>query len=295
MMKQPLLTIAIPTYRRAQKLDKQLAWAVNAIAGRWDDVELMVSDNASPDETPQICEKWTMQSNGHLRVMRQPKNLGLIRNVLFCIEQAQGRYVWTVGDDDVIFDAALDWILTQLTDHTGDMLSFLHLNVRTQDGYEGAILQERAYPFQEDRNSSPGNMLFEECVEINENWMLLITANIYATITARAAIRRWPGMTNNLAFPLFLSGYAAAQGAMRVRAEPSLIYPHHTGSHLHTWLKTVYHDIPEAYLRLLREGYQPAFIRRRILSRASFLVFMMRFPLQFLRSLQFYFAASRLK
>jgi hypothetical protein len=185
--------------------------------------------------------------------------------------------------------------LKQLAHHTASNLAFLHLNVRTRQGYDGAILQERVYPFQEDRDASPGSTLFEECVEIDENWMLLITANIYAAPTARAAIQRWPGMTNNLAFPLFLSGYAAAQGAMRVRAEPSLIYPHHTGSHLRTWLRTVYHDIPEAYLRLFKEGYRAEFIRRRVLSRASFLTFMMRFPLQFLSSLQRYWAASRLK
>ena len=294
-MKRPQLTIAIPTYNRAQKLDRQLAWTINAIAGRWDEVELVVSDNASPDATPQICEKWRSASDGRLRVVRQPNNLGLIRNVLTCIEQAQGRYVWVVGDDDVIFDGALDWILTQLSTHDADALSFLHLNVRTQNGYEGAILQERIYPFREDKETCPGGALFEECVEIDENWMLLITANIYATPVARAAIQRWPGMTKNFAFPLFLSGYAAAQGAMIVRAEPSILYPHHTGSHLRTWLKTLYHDIPEAYMRLLQEGHRPEFIRRRILSRASFLVFMMRFPLHFLRSLQFYFAANRLK
>ena len=33
-MTQPRLTIAIPTYNRAKQLDRQLNWAVNAIAGR---------------------------------------------------------------------------------------------------------------------------------------------------------------------------------------------------------------------------------------------------------------------
>lgn len=294
-MSTPLLTIAIPTYNRAQQLDRQLAWAIDAIAGRWDEIELLVSDNASPDDTPQICERQRAQSDGHLTVIRQATNVGLIRNVLFCIEQARGQYVWVVGDDDAIFPGTLEWVLHQLAGRAGDKLSFLHLNVRTQSGYDGAILQERVYPFQTDREALPGSSLFEECVEIDENWMLLITANIYAADIARAAIRCWPQMTGNLAFPLFLSGYAAAQGQMIVRSEPSLLYPHHTGSHLRTWLNTVYHDIPAAYLQLLREGYSPAFIRRRILSRASFLVFMMRFPWGFLRSLRLYFAANRLQ
>lgn len=294
-MKQPLLTIAIPTYDRAEKLDRQLAWAVNAIDGRWDDVELIVSDNASPDATPQICEKWRAESKGNLRVTRQPSNLGLIRNVLYCIQQAHGQYVWVVGDDDTISPEAFTWVLAQLSGAHASSLSFLHLNIRAQDGYAGSIVQERAYPFYEDRRASPGMTLFEACVQTDEIWMLLITANVYAVPAVQPAIQGWPGMMRNFAFPLYLSGVAAAQGTMVVRAEPSVTYPHHTGSHLRAWLKTLYHDIPEAYLRLLRHGYRPEFIRQRILSRASFMTFMMRFPLSFLRSLKFYAVASRLK
>jgi len=69
-----LLTIAIPTYNRAKQLDRQLNWAVNAIAGRWDEVELIVSDNASLDETPEICQKWYAQTGGRARIIRQPRN-----------------------------------------------------------------------------------------------------------------------------------------------------------------------------------------------------------------------------
>ncbi|MCS6773581.1 MAG: glycosyltransferase, partial [Thermoflexales bacterium] len=62
-MSSPLLTIAIPTYNRSRELDRQLAWAVEAIAGRWQDVELIVSDNASPDETPHVCQTWRRLSD----------------------------------------------------------------------------------------------------------------------------------------------------------------------------------------------------------------------------------------
>ena len=294
-MTQPKLTIAIPTYNRAAKLDKQLAWAVNAIDGRWDEVELIVSDNASPDETPAVCEKWKARSHGNLRVQRQQSNVGLVRNVLACINAARGDFVWVVGDDDTIYDNALDWVLQELRSNLAHALTYIHLNVRTRNGYEGDVLQERVYPFWDNKTSHPGVELFKECAELDEGWMLLITANIYATHVAKAAVNRWPEMTNNLAFPLFLSGYAAKQGGMMVCAEPSLLYPHHTGSHLDTWLNTVFHDIPAAYWALLHEGYSAGFIRRRILTRASILVFAVRFPMQFVKALLIYFRAARIK
>ncbi|MCS6774726.1 MAG: glycosyltransferase, partial [Thermoflexales bacterium] len=108
---QPLLTIAIPTYNRAKHIDRQLSWAVNAISDRWDQVELIVSDNGSPDATPEVCQRWVQQTNGRLRAYRQPQNVGLPRNAIFCIQQARGKFIWLVSDDDEICEDTLDWLL----------------------------------------------------------------------------------------------------------------------------------------------------------------------------------------
>ena len=48
---QPLLTIAIPTYMRAEYLKKNLAQLKRLGHGLWDELELLISDNASPDTT----------------------------------------------------------------------------------------------------------------------------------------------------------------------------------------------------------------------------------------------------
>lgn len=294
-MSTPKLTIAIPTYNRASKLDKQLAWAVNAIDGRWDEVELIVLDNASPDETPAVCENWKAGSDGNLRVQRQQSNVGLVRNVLACINAARGEFVWVVGDDDPILPGAFPWVLECVRRESPYELGYILLNFSTADGYGGAVIKEQVFPVHQDRRVVPGRALFEECAIVDEAGMLLISANIYATQSAKTAITRWSAISDNLAFPLFLSGYAAAHGGMLIRAEPSLIYPHHTGSHLSTWLNTVFLDIPCAYLALLGEGYSAAFVRPRVLSRASLLVYAARFPLKFLKALDVYWRAARLQ
>ncbi len=49
----PVLSIAIPTYNRARFLDRLLS-ALDDQLRLQPGVELIVSDNASPDETPQI-------------------------------------------------------------------------------------------------------------------------------------------------------------------------------------------------------------------------------------------------
>jgi len=292
---QPKLTIAIPTYNRASKLEKQLAWAVNAIDGRWDEVELIVSDNASPDETPAVCDRWKALSHGALRIQRQQSNIGLVRNVLACIEAARGEFVWVVGDDDTIFPEAFPWVLDCIQREPSARLGYLFLNFRSTNGYDGSPIRERILPFEDDKLAVPGTALFEECAEIDDAGMLLISANIYSTQLARDAIERWPAITTNLAFPLFLSGYAAMHAGMLVLASPALECPYHTASHLGRWLNTLYLDIPAVYLALYREGYSSRFIRPRILSRVSYVVYALRFPVQFLKSLRIYLHAAMLR
>ena len=53
-----LLTISIPTYNRAQMLDRQLKWLAFELMGYEDDCEIIISDNCSPDNTEEILEMW---------------------------------------------------------------------------------------------------------------------------------------------------------------------------------------------------------------------------------------------
>jgi len=290
-MTQPRLTIAIPTYNRAKQLDGQLNWAVNAIADRWDEIELLVSDNASPDETPQVCQKWQAQINGRMRIFRQTENIGLIRNCLFCIQEARGDFIWTMSDDDIVLEGTLDWVLSKISGDADGQLAFIHLN-GSMSTPDGIIFRQCAYPFRGDPESRPGSELFEKCLDIYEDWLLLITSNIYKTRIARQAIKSWSGIKNNLAFPLFLSGYAAAHGAMTLRSEPSLLYMAYYSRP--NWLTIANRDLPEIYRKLAEYGYTTSLIRRQILKRLSFLSFILKFPTDFLSALPTYWFALRL-
>ena len=290
-MTQPRLTIAIPTYNRAKQLDRQLNWAVNAIADRWDEIELLVSDNASPDETPQVCQKWQAQTNGRVRIFRQSKNIGVNRNCLFCIQEARGDFVWTVSDDDVVLEGTLGWVLSKISNDADDQLAFIHLNGSISSP-EGIIFRQSVYPFQSDQISAPGCKLLESCIDINEDWLFLFTANIYKTTIAQQAIKTWPDIKNNMAFPLFLAGYAAAHGAMTLRSEPSLLYMVYYFNP--NWLTIVNRDLPEIYRKLAEYGYTTSLIRRQILKRLSFLSFILKFPTDFLSALPTYWFAFRL-
>lgn len=98
------LTILIPTYNRARDLDYNLSLLSGYVSGLSleDKVSVIVSDNASPDDTEDVVAKHIGQSALDIRYFRREKNMGAENNILFCLENAASGYVMLLGDDDYI-------------------------------------------------------------------------------------------------------------------------------------------------------------------------------------------------
>lgn len=117
---QPLLTIAIPTYNRARYLRESLAALFDELVAE-SRVELIVSDNASHDETPSVVREFQERGLG-IRYIRNETNLGSSMNILQCFEQASGKYVWILGDDDIVLAGCVKQIMVYLERDDYDML-----------------------------------------------------------------------------------------------------------------------------------------------------------------------------
>ena len=100
---------------------------------------------------------------------------------------------------------------------------------------------------------------------------------------------------NNLAFPVFLAGYAASRGGMLVRAQPSWAFIDGTTSFGSIWPVVDFYLLPEVYIKLIDEGYPEEFMRARILTNLNFVRFVLKFPIYFLKSIKLYIKAFRLK
>lgn len=119
------LSILIPTYNRAQKLVrilKNIEIEITRIDAA-NFLEVIISDNASPDETKNAVE--TFIPDGYkIRYFRQDVNVGFDRNIKFLYEQAKGDYVWYVSDDDILLPSALQEVVNGLKDTNPDVLLF---------------------------------------------------------------------------------------------------------------------------------------------------------------------------
>lgn len=111
-----LLTIAIPTYNRAENLRATLReFVVQIDQAVLAEVEIVVSDNCSTDATPQVCADVAAAHPAlRLRYFRNATNLGFDGNVNTLFGHAQGRYVWTFSDDDKPSPQALTHVMDML-------------------------------------------------------------------------------------------------------------------------------------------------------------------------------------
>jgi len=92
----PLVTIAIPTFNRAAWLKDCIN---SALSQTYPNFEVIVSDNASTDETQEVLKSFR---DRRLRIVKQKENIGLLPNWNACLAQASGEYIVIVSDDDRI-------------------------------------------------------------------------------------------------------------------------------------------------------------------------------------------------
>ncbi len=138
--KGALLTIAIPTHNRARFLSLCLGQIAKQLPGNERDVELIVSDNCSTDDTKDVVRSF-VERRIQIRYLLNSEDLGADRNFARCYEAATGKYVVIFADDDVLLDGALERVLGVLR---GGQYGVIHLN-----GYGYSDNYEKEQPLQE--------------------------------------------------------------------------------------------------------------------------------------------------
>jgi glycosyltransferase involved in cell wall biosynthesis len=253
IVSQPLLSIAIPTYNRAAKVDKQLDWLRGATRGLEDRCELIVSDNASKDNTWNVLQQWQQVMGGLLRVRRNPSNIGALGNIAECIRQARGRFVWVVGDDDELDDGTPARIIELLT--AQPHLAAISMNFNSV----GVTVYDRCFDWPEDRVMD-GMDFATQALRQRYFGLAFMTAQVYRTDLAQAAVDTWPQGTWNYDYQIYITAHVACQGAVQVTARPMCTYV--TGYNVYETdpraALRVVADPAEVMVRLVKLGYPRA-------------------------------------
>ncbi len=93
----PQVTIGMPVYNDKDFLEQSLQGLLNQT---FKDFVLIISDDCSKDGSAEICLEFA-KMDCRINYLRQPKNLGISKNMQFLLSQATSKYFMWAGDDDL--------------------------------------------------------------------------------------------------------------------------------------------------------------------------------------------------
>jgi glycosyltransferase involved in cell wall biosynthesis len=125
----PLVTIGIPTYNRAGRYLRKVI--DRSLGQTYRNVEVIVSDNCSSDQTPELVRSI---ADPRLRYFRHETNIGPNNNFNYCLHQAKGEYFLLFHDDDMIDEDFVETCISSLK--PGETVGAIITGVRLVDEHD---------------------------------------------------------------------------------------------------------------------------------------------------------------
>ena len=141
MSDQPLLTIGIPTYNRGHLLEGLLNCIVEDLKSleNKDLVQIVVSDNKSIDNTANIVSRFN--HIGCIDYFCNSENIGACNNVLkIGNELAKGKFCWIIGDDDLLRQGVLQYVLQTIVEN--EVVDIIYMNLTYENDEERSVISK---------------------------------------------------------------------------------------------------------------------------------------------------------
>jgi glycosyltransferase involved in cell wall biosynthesis len=144
--RSPTLTVGLPVYNGERYLGESLD---ALLAQTYSDFELIISDNASTDATPDICRRYA-ERDPRIRVIRQSRNIGAGPNHNILPREARGKYFKWASHDDLYHPELLQRCVEVLDSHPECVLAHAWDAIIDVDG---AVIEAPPYTMQTDSPS----------------------------------------------------------------------------------------------------------------------------------------------
>lgn len=111
MSSHPLVSAIIPTHNRSELLLK----AVNSVLEQtWENMEIIIVDDASGDETPDLlCE---LSKTDNIKVIRNEVSIGAAASRNIAINHANGEFIAGLDDDDLWRPRRIELLIEEFED-----------------------------------------------------------------------------------------------------------------------------------------------------------------------------------
>ena len=133
MNSEVLLSICIPTYNRAYAL-KECLHNITAQDGFDQTVEVVITDNASTDDTEALVEGYRQQYP-NIRYYKNAENVGMEKNFVLVMQKAQGKLIKLFNDYSLMKPGTLKE-MKEVIEQNADESSILYFYNFNQTPYE---------------------------------------------------------------------------------------------------------------------------------------------------------------
>ena len=115
-MTTPFFSIVIPTFNRSDLFP----YAIRSILNQtFEDFEIIISDNCSADDTPEVAKQFT---DPRVKYVRTPRHFTIADAWEFARSHALGKLIFMLSDDDALLPAALERFAYENRHHNADFL-----------------------------------------------------------------------------------------------------------------------------------------------------------------------------
>lgn len=219
--KRPVVSVLMPTYNRAWLLKQSLE---SVLAQTWSDFEVVISDNASSDDTERLVKSYRDE---RIVYWRNQENIGWQRNMWQVLSLAKGDLMGFLPDDDLMMPENLASKVAVFTQYPN--VGLVHSKYH--------VIDENGKIIQPDTNWKHGPDRTVDAVEPGANVLkaLLVgfnTINLPTVLFRRACYERLGGFTTQLShaddYEYWMK--VAAHYDIAFLAKPLVMWRFHSGT-----------------------------------------------------------------
>ncbi len=122
--KNPLVSVIVVTYNSSLYIKDTLE---SIKAQTYNNIELIITDDHSKDQTIEICEDWCKKNKQrfvNLHLITSDKNTGIAPNFNRGIQKVKGDWIKIIGGDDAFYPEILENYISYICQHPD--VKFLH-------------------------------------------------------------------------------------------------------------------------------------------------------------------------
>lgn len=199
------VTIGIPVYNSEKYLKETLE---SALSQTFPSIEYLIMDDCSTDTSMAIVQKYqqTHPRGEHIRIVHQPRNMGIgiARNRI--IDEAQGQYLYFLDADDIITPDAISLLHENAIQNDAEMVYASHERIEEFDGnHNSTVFQHAKRNFTQENEFA--NYAYEEYGRLPAPvWNILFRMEVFRKNQLRFADTNfWEDFTFHMDLPSYVT------------------------------------------------------------------------------------------